>query len=352
MGSAGSCVGRGPYTRSVPHANAKAGPKSVPTEARIAVLKGPDGFLRAQHTADLRARLAEAHGEVDLLHFDGTTSNPAEVLDECRSFGLMQQHKLVVVDQADELVKGDSRPLFERYCDAPCESATLLLRAATWRPSNLDKAINDPARGAGVIVACEPPTPAQAINWAGARCKKRHAASITKPAATLLVERIGADLGRLDAELGKLAAAAGGEEITPDLVAEFVGMSREEEVWGIQAHLLSGSPEAILSHLRDLIEVSRQPTELLGFAFCDLARKLHTATAAIAHGANPASVAKELRLWGQSKDAVLGAARRLNPAQTLELLNAAIEADLAAKTGRGVPARLLERVALRFAGAL
>ncbi|MEM1330389.1 MAG: DNA polymerase III subunit delta [Planctomycetota bacterium] len=327
------------------------GPTTVPTTARVAVLKGKDAFLRAQHTQDLRARLAEAHGDVDLIHFDGQTAQPADVLDECRSFGLMQQHKLVVVDQADDMVKGDSRPLFERYCESPSEGATLVLRCETWRPSNLDKAIEDPERGAGGVVACEPPTPAQAVNWAGARCKKQHGGTIGRQAAALLVERLGADLGRIDAELGKLAAAAGGEEITPELVAEFVGVSREEEVWGIQANLLAGSPESVLAHLRDLIEVSRQPTELIGFAFCDLARKLHAMTAAIAGGANPAGVAKELRLWGPSAQAVQTAARRFTPAQTLALLDAAIEADLYAKTGRGVPARLLERVALRFSGA-
>src|SRR5207253_8118234 len=49
--------------------------------------------------------LTKAHGEIDSFRFDGASASAAEVLDECRTFGLMRQQKLVIVDNADALLK-------------------------------------------------------------------------------------------------------------------------------------------------------------------------------------------------------------------------------------------------------
>lgn len=322
---------------------AKPGP-----EHRIVVLHGKDAFLRAEFTASLKRALAEAKGDVDTIRFEGS-SEVAEVLDECRSFGLMQQHKLVVVDEADQFVKDSSRAMLERYAEAPSEDATLVLRSDRWHKGKLDKLID----AVGVVRKCDAPTEGQAVTWAQHRVKVRHEAEITPEAARALVSRVGADLGRIDAELAKLAAATGNNgPISPQLVAEFVGVSREEEVWGIQSAMLGAPPEAALGHLRELIEVSRQPTVLISYALCDLARKLHLATVGLQAGENPGAIGKTLKLWGPSQDVVMRAARGADPSRTLELLDAALEADVAQKTGLGDPERQLERVVLRFAGAV
>ena len=272
-------------------APAKASISALTARTRVAVLAGKDGFLRSEFTAQLARTLEAEHGEVDRLRFDGATTPLADVLDECRSFGLMQQHKLVVVDEADQLVKDANRPLLERYCESPPDGATLLLRCERWFKGKLDKLIEDPERGAGAIVPCDAPTEAQAEAWALRRAKARHGAEIERDAAGALVARVGADLGRIDTELAKLAASAGGGAITKAMVVEQVGATREDEVWGIQAMLLGAPPEATLLHLRDLIRVSRQPTVLIGYALCDIAAKLHAARVMLDAGRQPRDIA-------------------------------------------------------------
>lgn len=322
-------------------------PSKPGPEHRIVVLHGKDAFLRAEFTDALRRALEEVHGAVDTLRFEGSTE-VAEVLDECRSFGLMQQHKLVVVDEADQFVKEASRPMLERYAEAPVEGATLVLRSERWNKGKLDKLIE----ASGVIRKCDAPTEGQAITWAQHRAKLRHEAELPQEAARALVGRAGADLGRIDAELAKLAAAAGGNPISPELVTQFVGMSREEEVWGIQQSLLGSPPAYALGHLHHLIHVSRQPIELIGFALVDLARKVHLAAVGLQAGEAPGVISKTLKLWGPSQQAVMNAARNADTARTLELFDAAVEADVARKTGLGDPERQLERVVLRFAGVV
>ncbi|MEM9065927.1 MAG: DNA polymerase III subunit delta [Planctomycetota bacterium] len=331
-------------------------PGSISGETRVAVFVG-DPFLCAEYTASLKKQLEARHGEVDQIRFDGASAEVAEVLDECRSFGLMQQHKLIVVDEADSFVNAESRPMIERYCAAPVEAATLVFRGPKWNKGKLDDLIADPELGCGTVLKCDAPTEAQAMAWAVKRAEQRHGAKLDRDASQALVGLLGADLGRIDAELGKLAAAAGTSPcgdavpIGRALVHEFVGVGREEQAWAIQADLLSGNPQATLAHLRDLIEVSRHDTVFIGFAMSDLARKLHLAACGLASGRDGFSVAKELKLWGPAKDAIMHAAGRMGPVRTQALFDEAIEADVAQKTGLGDGRRRLERLALRFAGA-
>ncbi|MBX3365594.1 MAG: DNA polymerase III subunit delta [Phycisphaeraceae bacterium] len=323
-----------------------AGKSKLDATCRVVVLHGPEAFLRAEYTSQLREALVGQHGEVDVLHFDGTTAQPADVLDECRSFGLMSAHKLVVVDQADQFVKEAHRPIVERYAEAPSEAATLVLRAERWHAGKLDKMVSE----VGVIIKCEEIEEYQAVNWVMKRGEKRHAARIGRDAAELLVQRIGVDLVRLDSEVAKLAAGAGRDSaVTREMVVELVGQSREEEVWGIQQDLLMRDARRAISGVREALDVSRHPPVLVAWAMSDLARKLHRLSCGLRAGATAASLRSELKIWGASTGPMEQAAQRLSPEQASVLLRACVETDSKQKSGWGDPERLLERLALRFA---
>lgn len=316
---------------------------------RIAVLHGPDPFLREQHTNQLREALIEAHVAIDTLRFDGATATLAEVLDECRTFGLMSQHKLVIVDDADHFVNESTRPALTRYAQSPADNATLILRASKWNKGNLDKAIEK----VGAIVKCDAPTRPQAVSWAINRCTRRHGATLARDAAARLVDRVGPDLARIDTEIAKLASRVGdGATIDVPLVDELVeATSQEEVVWPLQDTLLRPDPAAALRQLRDMLEARLAPT-LITFACLDLARKLHAATEARAAGHSPQQTAGALKLWGPSKDAILSAAGRLDRARAAQLLSEAVQADAAQKSGLGDPIRSIERLVLRFPSLL
>jgi len=314
---------------------------------RVVLLSGREVFLRAQFSAQLREMLTAAHGQVDVFPFDGASAQPADVLDECRSFGLLAGHKLIILDNAEQVIKEDSRPLFERYAASPEPGATLLLRSDKWRPGKLDALIE----ACGAIIACEPIAPHQAIAWSMKRCQKQYQATLAQDAAELLVARIGPELARLDSELAKVSLAAGvGGVVTREHVIVLVGLSREEEVWEIQSDLLSGTADEVVSRVRYALDVSRHPPTLIGWAMTDLARKLHAASAATRAGTPLGVVARDLKLWGQSQAIVEHAARRIDPGAAAQLLHACVEADAQSKSGVGEPERLLERLALKFAG--
>jgi DNA polymerase-3 subunit delta len=323
----------------------------------VGILNGTDAYLRTSLTAQLRAALTKEHGTVDLVQYDGSGAGvrPSDVLDECRSFGLIAGYKLVIVDNAEDLIKEDNRPLFERYVASLIESneapgATLLLRADSWRPGKLDELI----KKVGAIVKCKAPEPPEAIRWVGKRARSQHKATIDADAADLLVMRVGPDLSRLDSELGKLAAVAAGQgevggeaRITRALVAEFVGMSREEKVWNIQTTLLASSAPDALSHLKYLLEVSRESNVVVSYALVDLARKLHSLSRAAKAGKRTDQIEQALKLWGGARDLLIDAAKRTPPSAALEIFRVAMESDVRQKSGLGDPPVVLERAFLQ-----
>lgn len=318
----------------------------LPTpDDRVVLLVGRELFLRTEHTEHLRRVLREAHGDCQSVRFDGASCDPAEVLDECRSFGLMATHKLVVVDDAELFVNAATRPMLERYCAAPSDQASLVLRAATWRPGNLDKAIEK----VGAVIKCDGIRPDQAVGWAVKRAQKTHGATLNPDAAALLVERTGADLGRLDSELGKLAAAAGPDApITTRLIGELVGLTREEEAWTLQSLLLSGDAENALRELRVVMgNGARDAAVPVSYACCDLARKLMGAAEGIAQRQNESAIARDLAIWGPSQHAVMNAARRISPTTARDLFDAAVSTDAGIKSGHNAEIAL-ETLALKF----
>jgi DNA polymerase III delta subunit len=314
-------------------ASAKGTRTAPDASMRVVVLTGKDSFLRVERSRQLQEALEAEHGSVDRFELDGASCSLSAVLDELRSYGLLSSHKLVVVDNAEAFLGAeDRRRAMERYAEDPQRESTLLLRAgARWNPGKFDKLVE---AGGGAVLKCEAPGEQEAVRWCGVRAERRHGTQLAPGAAELLVEKIGTDLARLDSELGKLAAAAGeGKPVTRPLVAEFVGLSREEAAWELQSVLLREGPRAALEKLGELVRVSGVPDVMVGWSVADVLRKVHDAARLLASGEQEFAVAKQLRLWGDSQSLVCRAARALGPRRAARLLDEAMRTDMRMKSG-------------------
>ena len=80
-----------------------------------------------------------------------------------------------------------------------------------------------------------------------------------------------------------------------------------------------------------------------------LMRKIHAASRMTRAGVPAGAIAKELRLWGDSRSHVLQAAGRLDPDDCAELLDTSIEASFGTRRGLGDGARTLEVLAVKIA---
>ena len=309
---------------------------------RIVVLHGKELLLIHEGSQRLATALRDVHGEIEQFSFDGDSASLADVLDELRSYGLIQRHKLVIVDNADKfLAREGHRRAMEGYAKSPVDEATLLLRAETWRKGNLDKLVTK----VGTLAKCDLLSDTQATSWCLDECQNRHGCSLERSAAMLLIERLGCGLVRLDNELAKLAAFVGSDNaITRDDVTTLVGRSREEQAWVLQSAIMTGRPPEALGKLRDLFEVSQLPEPLVMWAISDLLRRLHGAAQLLRQGQTPRTISQQLRLWGPTGNRIIDTARRAGPRRFAQLLQLAVDSDRRSKRGFGRPDRNLERL--------
>lgn len=319
-------------------------------DEKLVVLYGKDDFLRTHYTQHLRAALQEkSDAEVETIRFSGDNAQLADVLDELRSFGLMQQHKLVVVDEADEFVK-KFREALERYAAGPVDTATLLLRAQKWNRGNLDKTIVK----IGAVIECNVMSGRDAERWVVKHGDEMHQVTITPRAAAMLVEHMGPDRGLLDSEIGKLRAGLPAGESTLDVkhVEATVGRASDEMAWEIQQALLSGDAASAIAKLHELTDLSGQAPELVMYFVSDLVRKLHHASVMLQRGGRDFDICKAMGLWGDRTRPFMDAAAKLGPPRAARLLETLVETDRRAKSGFGDLGTGLETFCVLFTGAL
>jgi len=316
----------------------------------VAIIHGKEPFLMTRYTNDFESMLKGEHGDVDRVVFDGSTVDLATILDEVRTLDLMMRYKLVIVDNADAFLaakdtgKTSNRQAMERYAESPVQSATLLLRATTWRPGKLDKVVAKK----GIVFKLQNLSEHDSVRWCVGRCGKEHGCTLDAEAAQLLVHRIGSSLTRLDSELGKLSAkVAPSTTITKADVVEMVGLSREEQAWEIQSMLLSGNSGAAMNKLGELLDVSRQPRELLMWSVVDLTRRLSAAASMFQSGSSPAEIRKSLKLFGDGGNKILALAKQRTPTQLANLFTEAVAVDARTRSGLLDGRRGLELVAMQ-----
>ena len=305
---------------------------AIDATVRVLILHGPEQMLQRERLAELRDAMAEAHGEVETLHFDGESATLADVLDEVRSFGLMQQHKIVIVDKAESFVS-THRAALERYAEGPVDHATLVLKSDTWRAGNLDKKVAK----VGAKIECKPLSTAAATAWLVKHAAEAHHRKLERQAAGMLVGHIGCSLMRLDSELGKLVLLVEADQpITLELIEQVVGRGSDDAAYVVQ--------DAVLNSL-----VGRQHSAGVAitgvheaYFIADVVRKLYEAWHMKAQGISEGQIAKDLKLWGERQHTFIHSFPTLGSPKLLMLLDRIIALDRRAKSGYGETVRNLE----------
>jgi DNA polymerase III subunit delta len=213
----------------------------------VYALVGDDSFLQMQHLGEI---LKQAPKEAARIDVDGERAQLSDVFDELRSFAMFGGAKIVVMRNADDFITR-FREQLEEYLEHPSSSATLVMRVKSL-PGN--QRIAKLIAKAGVVEKCEPPKEYELPGWITQRAKTVHKINISPDAARLLADRIGADLGRLDNELAKLALTCGDKAITTDNVFDCVVFQREQEMWDMTNELALGRPAEALKRWRQLMQ--------------------------------------------------------------------------------------------------
>jgi DNA polymerase III subunit delta len=313
----------------------------------VYVLHGDEAFLKRQVLAALKALVLGSEEGFGLSSHPGDKATYATVHDELETLPFLSPRRLVVVDSADPFVTRERQRL-EKYVAKPCATGVLVLDVNAW-PANtkLAKALPD----AGTI-ACKTPATHHLPQWCKEWCAERHGKDLAVPAARLLVDLAGPDMGLLDQELEKLAVYAGeAKRISEEDVDRLVGQSREENTWKTFDMIGAAKVGEALTFLGRLLEQGQEPLKLLGAFSMQLRRlaqaaRLHGDGLALDRALDEVGVPSfpAARQGAQQQLRHLGR-RRLN--QVYDWL---LQADLGLKGGSQLPPRtLLERLVVQLA---
>jgi DNA polymerase-3 subunit delta len=312
----------------------------------VYVLVGEERFLQRLALETIRD-LVFRDNPNDLAYsaYEGDVAKWADVGDELQTLPFLSSRRLVVVQEADGFVTR-FREALEKYVQRPSRSGVLVLVVRTWRSNTrLAKLIPDKA-----TIKCEAlpayRLPAWCVQWAS-----RYGKQLTAPAAQLLVEFVGAEMGVLDQELAKLASYVGNAStIEPKDVDALVGHSRVETAWQMLEALGEGKLAAALATLHHLLDQGEEPVAILGAVSWQLRRLAQVAQLQRQGVALPTAMSR-VGVPPFAQKRMEEQLRRLGP-RAQKLYDWLLEADLGLKTSGGLsPPMVLERLLMRLAGA-
>jgi DNA polymerase-3 subunit delta len=318
-------------------------PKGKPQP--VYVLHGDEDFLKRQVLAALKALvLGGGDNDLSLSTHPGDKAAWPAVHDELETLPFLGSHRLVVVEDADPFVTKYRAPL-EKYVAAPSARGVLVLGLRSW-PANTRLAKLVEAKG---TITCKAPAQHRLPEWCVRRAA-HYGKQLAAPAAQLLVDLVGPEMGQLDQELAKLATYVGAaERVSAADVDRLVGHSRAEDAWKIFTAISGGRAGEALAMLGRLLDQGEEPLRLLG-AFSYQLRRL--AQAARLHGQGK-PLAAALEEAGVQPWAVKGAEqqlRHLGP-RAGRLYDWLLEVDMGLKGSSALPPQvLLERLVVRLAG--
>lgn len=227
----------------------------------IYVLAGGERFLKRLALDKIELlTFKDAANDWGRSVYEGDSATLAAVRDDLEMAPFIALRRLVVVQEADAFITR-YREQLEKYVEHPSRTGVLVLDVKGWKSNTrLAKAISD-----RVTIKCEPPTVYRLAPWCSEWSSSRHGKQLSPPAANLLVELVGAEMGVLDQELAKLATYIGGRStIEPQDVDTLVGHSRVETAWQVLDAIAEGNSAQALSTLHYLFDQGEEPIAIFG----------------------------------------------------------------------------------------
>jgi DNA polymerase III subunit delta len=312
------------------------------------VLHGDEDFLKRRVLATLVPTLVGATGsDFGVSTYSGERAEFSAVRNELNTLPFLSERRVVVIEQADPFVTRH-RAALEKYAAEPSAAGVLILGVKNW-PANtkLAKAVSDSA-----TIQCKAPAAYRLPDWCMKWAATQYGKQLSKVAAELLVELVGAEMGVLDQELQKLAGAIGQRDtIEQNDVDELVGRSRSANVFRIMDAVGEGKPAEALAILQELFEEGEEPLAILGALGAQLRRLAQAARLfrdgmGIDDAMDEAGVAK----WPQARDSARRQMKHLGAARLDRLFDWLLEVDQGLKGGSMLPERMqLERLIVRLA---
>lgn len=170
----------------------------------------------------------------------GPDHQVGNVIQHARSYPFMSERQLVLVKEAQKLGgidKEEGQKLLDNYAQQPLSSTVLVL---VYR-GNVDErtALAKTVGKNGALLKSKKMYDNKLPDWVSSYCREKQV-KISPKAIQMIVDHIGNDLKRIHGEIKKvLVNLAPGEAIDADQVEQYIGISKEYNVFELQKALFS-----------------------------------------------------------------------------------------------------------------
>ncbi|MCI0378247.1 MAG: DNA polymerase III subunit delta [Gemmataceae bacterium] len=310
------------------------------------VLHGDEPFLKRQAILAIRERALGADADEQVVStYSGDKAAYAEVFDELQTAPFFAPRRVVVIEGADPFIT-KFRPQLEKLLLNLPASGVLILDVKTWASNTrLAKMTPDSA-----TIVCKAPPVYKIAKWCTDWAASRYEKQLAEPAATLLVEFVGGDMGLLDQELEKLSIYVGSKStIEADDVDRLVGNNRTESTWKIFDALADGQIDTALTILDRQLDQGEEPFKIMG-AMAFQVRKLAQGARLALQGTNLRAALAQVGIPPFAVDKAEKHLRRLGREHAAQLYDQLMEANMGLRGGSPLPERIvLERFLLQLA---
>ncbi len=306
----------------------------------VCALFGGERFLK-----QLAAQAISAEGnDYSLTRLEGPTTEFAEVMDELATQSLFGGGgpKIVLIDDADSFVK-QYRDRLEAVVEAKHRNLLVLLVDSWAANTRLYKCIDKH----GFQIRCDAPLQGRSKNpdikrissWLVQRAEKTHDFTLPANGASLLIDLVDCEFGRMDQELQKLALYADkNKKVTMEQVTTVVGGWRTKTMWDAIGAACDGDAGQAVRLLDQLLKTGEHPLALFGQLSWSL-RRYSTATEIVLRqvrqGKRPdlssAVAAAGFKPWGGEVDSAQGRLKQLGRGRAALILDWLNETDAALK---------------------
>lgn len=244
------------------------------------VVHGDEPFLKRHVFRAIRKRaLGEESEDQSVSIYQGDKATFAEVFDDLETVPFFDPRRVILVENADPFITKYRGELEKKLASLP-DTGVLMLDVKTWASNTrLAKMIDNAA-----TIVCKAPASYRLGQWCSEWCSSQYQKQLPAPAATLLVDLVGAEMGLLDQELLKLSIYVGARpKIEVADVDKLVGNNRAENTWKIFDAIAAGNIQEAMTLLHRLFDQGEEPMRMLG-AFSMQLRRLAQATRLTAQG--------------------------------------------------------------------
>lgn len=270
----------------------------------------------------------------------GPRAPPAEVRNALETASLLGGRRLVIIRDADDLLKEGVDEL-TNYLESPAPGSVLVLVAAG--RTKLDALVSR----TGVRVALDAPRGRRLVGWIRRRAST-HGLKIDDRAAWALMDSVGGELRDLDTALSQLAAALGADaRVKADDIGRAFPRHADQRIYVLTDAVGDRRLPVAMTNLRRLYEQGEDPLVLLGALAAHMRRMLRARRYA---DMGTSAVADALGLPSWRAERVAKQARVYREAELIAAVGALAEADVEIKGGDLPPEAALERAVVKIVG--